>query len=101
VLKQIKQTAPDLAVIVMTAYATVEQAVEAMKEGAFDFLTKPHDPRLSQGRPEGRRAQALQRAQQPLQASWRGRRTRSSARAPRSAGCRLRPAWRRARRRRC
>src|SRR5919202_5629428 len=44
VLKQLKQTASDLTVIVMTAYATVEQAVEAMKEGAWDFLTKPLTP---------------------------------------------------------
>src|SRR5262249_58446697 len=44
VLKQLKQTTPDLAVIVMTAYATVEHAVQAMKEGAFDFLTKPMTP---------------------------------------------------------
>lgn len=32
---------PDLEVIVMTAYGTVETAVEAMKEGAWDFVTKP------------------------------------------------------------
>ena len=32
---------PDLEVIVMTAYGTVETAVGAMKEGAWDFVTKP------------------------------------------------------------
>ncbi len=32
---------PDLEVIVMTAFGTVETAVEAMKEGAWDFVTKP------------------------------------------------------------
>ncbi len=32
---------PDLEVIVMTAFGTVESAVEAMKEGAWDFVTKP------------------------------------------------------------
>ena len=32
---------PDLAVILMTAYATVENAVDAMKAGAYDYLTKP------------------------------------------------------------
>jgi len=41
VLKQIKQQAPQTLVIVITAFASVEQAVEAMKEGAFDYLTKP------------------------------------------------------------
>jgi DNA-binding NtrC family response regulator len=44
VLKQIKQSSPECMVIVMTAYATVEKAVEAMKEGAYDFLTKPLTP---------------------------------------------------------
>jgi DNA-binding NtrC family response regulator len=34
---------PDLPVIVMTAFGTVEEAVRAMKEGATDFLTKPVD----------------------------------------------------------
>lgn len=32
---------PELEVVLLTAYGTVETAVEAMKEGAFDFLTKP------------------------------------------------------------
>jgi signal transduction histidine kinase len=32
---------PRLPVLIMTAYSTVDDAVEAMKEGAFDFLTKP------------------------------------------------------------
>ncbi len=32
---------PDVVVIMMTAYGTVDRAVETMKEGAFDFLTKP------------------------------------------------------------
>ncbi|MCK6504560.1 sigma-54 dependent transcriptional regulator [Myxococcota bacterium] len=32
---------PDLEVVLLTAFGTVETAVEAMKEGAFDFLTKP------------------------------------------------------------
>ena len=31
-------------VIIITAYATVDTAVEAMKEGAFDYLSKPIDP---------------------------------------------------------
>jgi DNA-binding NtrC family response regulator len=44
VLKQVKQTSPDTIVVVMTAYASVEKAVEAMREGAFDFLTKPLTP---------------------------------------------------------
>ena len=34
---------PDLSIVVMTAYGTVESAVEAMKAGAFDYLLKPVD----------------------------------------------------------
>lgn len=37
------QIQPDLKVILLTAYATVSQAVEAVKLGAFDYITKPFD----------------------------------------------------------
>lgn len=40
-LRQIKSRQPEQQVIVMTAYGTVETAVEAMKLGAFDYLLKP------------------------------------------------------------
>ncbi|MCK4655405.1 MAG: sigma-54-dependent Fis family transcriptional regulator, partial [candidate division Zixibacteria bacterium] len=43
VLSKLKDNDPDAAVIMMTAYATIENAVEAMKLGAFDFITKPFD----------------------------------------------------------
>ncbi|MGB5139814.1 MAG: sigma-54 dependent transcriptional regulator [Candidatus Zixiibacteriota bacterium] len=43
VLSRVKTHDPDSAVIVMTAYGTIETAVEAMKRGAFDFLQKPFD----------------------------------------------------------
>lgn len=42
-LKQVKTQFPCTAVIVLTAFGTVETAVEAMKSGAFDYLTKPVD----------------------------------------------------------
>jgi two-component system response regulator HydG len=35
---------PDLAVIMITAFASVETAVKALKQGAFDYITKPIDP---------------------------------------------------------
>ena len=44
VLQKAKESLPDLNVIMMTAYATVETAVEAMKIGALDYLVKPFDP---------------------------------------------------------
>ncbi len=40
-LKAIKQIAPDVEVVMMTAYGTVETAVQAMREGAYDFVEKP------------------------------------------------------------
>lgn len=43
VLSALKDLDPEMAVIVMTAYGTIESAVQAMKMGAFDFLTKPFD----------------------------------------------------------
>jgi heterodisulfide reductase subunit A len=43
-LKKAKSAYPDLSVVMMTAYATVETAVEAMKTGALDYLIKPFDP---------------------------------------------------------
>jgi DNA-binding NtrC family response regulator len=42
-IKKSLETYPDLAIVVMTAYGTVESAVEAMKAGAFDYLLKPID----------------------------------------------------------
>ncbi|HEX9983420.1 MAG TPA: sigma-54 dependent transcriptional regulator [Thermoanaerobaculia bacterium] len=43
VLRQAKESDADCPVIVMTAYGTIENAVEAMKLGAYDFLQKPVD----------------------------------------------------------
>jgi DNA-binding NtrC family response regulator len=44
VLHAAREADPETAVIVMTAFGTVEEAVKAMKDGATDFLTKPVDP---------------------------------------------------------
>ena len=41
VLQQIKTERPETIVIVITAYSTVEKAVDAMKQGAYDYLAKP------------------------------------------------------------
>ncbi len=42
-LREMKKINPELAVVMMTAYGTIETAVQAMKEGAADYLTKPID----------------------------------------------------------
>jgi two-component system response regulator AtoC len=44
VLKRVKAARPETAVVIMTAYATVDTAVNAMKMGAFDYIVKPFDP---------------------------------------------------------
>ncbi len=44
VLNAVKEYNPMIPVIVMTAYGTIETAVKAVKEGAYDFLTKPFEP---------------------------------------------------------
>ena len=44
VLEMVKEHNPLIPVILMTAYGTIETAVKAVKEGAYDFLTKPFDP---------------------------------------------------------
>jgi DNA-binding NtrC family response regulator len=44
VLEEAKRLQPELAVVIMTAYATVDTAVAAMKAGAYDYLVKPFDP---------------------------------------------------------
>jgi len=43
VLKDIRRKGIDVTVIMVTAYGTIERAVQAMKEGAFDFITKPFE----------------------------------------------------------
>lgn len=43
-LQKAKEACPELCVVMMTAYATVETAVEAMKIGALEYLVKPFEP---------------------------------------------------------
>jgi CheY-like chemotaxis protein len=44
VLKELHRTNPDTKVIIITAYASVETAVQALKEGAVDYIVKPFEP---------------------------------------------------------
>src|SRR5436190_22396118 len=46
VLRQLAALDPDLPIMIVTGFGTVETAVEAMKLGAFDFLTKPFAPEV-------------------------------------------------------
>lgn len=43
-MEEMKKTRPELIVIIMTAYATVDTAVKAMKKGAYDYTVKPLNP---------------------------------------------------------
>jgi DNA-binding NtrC family response regulator len=45
VLEAIRREEPDAMIIVITAYGTIARAVEAIKKGAYDFVTKPFDPK--------------------------------------------------------
>ncbi len=44
VLKQVKESDSDVAVVMITAYGSISSAIEAMKNGAYDYLLKPFDP---------------------------------------------------------
>lgn len=42
-LAEVRRVTPDLPVLMLTAYGTIQDAVDAMRQGAFDYLTKPVD----------------------------------------------------------
>src|SRR5690348_13438770 len=44
VLQELRRKGNDIPVIMITAYGSVERAVETMKVGAYDFITRPFDP---------------------------------------------------------
>ncbi len=44
VLQKVKEKSRDLPVIIITAYATVEMSIQALRKGAYDMLTKPFEP---------------------------------------------------------
>jgi DNA-binding NtrC family response regulator len=43
-LKQVKESLPEVAVVMITAYGSISTAIEAMKNGAYDYLLKPFEP---------------------------------------------------------
>ncbi|CAB1064946.1 Two-component system response regulator protein [Olavius sp. associated proteobacterium Delta 1] len=44
VLRHVKENDPDVAVVMITAYGSIPTAIEAMKDGAYDYMLKPFDP---------------------------------------------------------
>ena len=44
VLRHVKESDPDAEVVMITAYGSIPSAIEAMKDGAFDYMLKPFDP---------------------------------------------------------
>jgi DNA-binding NtrC family response regulator len=44
VLRSVKESDPDADVVMITAYGSIPSAIEAMKDGAFDYMLKPFDP---------------------------------------------------------
>ncbi|MFH1230478.1 MAG: sigma-54 dependent transcriptional regulator, partial [Planctomycetota bacterium] len=44
ILREARKIQPNSVVIIITAYATVDTAIQAMKDGAYDYVTKPFDP---------------------------------------------------------
>jgi len=42
-MESVHQISPDVPVIILTAYGSIESAVDAMKKGAYGYLTKPFD----------------------------------------------------------
>ena len=86
VLRAAKELDPELPVIVMTAYGSIQDAVAAMKEGALDFLAKPVDPDhlLLHGRARARAAAPGDR-EHPAQGGARGAARRAADRRRGSA----------------
>lgn len=70
-IRQIKTQAPDQLVVVMTAFASYENAVEVVKEGAFDYLPKPFSTaQLAHLLGKIREIVSLRRENQELKRSW-------------------------------
>ena len=76
-MKNLREVDPDLPVIILTAYGTIESAVEAMKEGAYSYLTKPFDYRdllvqIQHGIEKSRLSREVKRLQGIIRADLEG-----------------------------
>ncbi|OAG26945.1 sigma-54-dependent transcriptional regulator [Thermodesulfatator autotrophicus] len=70
-LKEVKKLHPDITIVIITAYGTIEQAVRAVKEGAYDFIQKPFEDEqllhvLKKGLERGRLIRENKRLQSQL-----------------------------------
>jgi two-component system response regulator GlrR len=76
-MKSLREVDPDLPVIILTAYGTIESAVEAMKEGAYSYLTKPFDNRellvqIRNGIEKSKLSREVKRLRSMLKADFEG-----------------------------
>ena len=76
-MKSLREVDPDLPVIILTAHGTIESAVEAMKEGAYSYLTKPFDNRelmvqIRNGIEKARLSREVKRLRSLLKADFEG-----------------------------
>ncbi len=77
VLERLRAAAPQTQTIVMTAYGTVEQAVQAVRKGAFDYVPKPFEPEemalaVARALEHGRLAQRTRTLEREVAESGRG-----------------------------
>ena len=73
VLAAVRELDPTLSVVFITAFATIELAVESMRQGAFDFVTKPFQPQVI-------RATAKRACERTSLLRWPGRLTAKPSR---------------------
>jgi PAS domain S-box-containing protein len=79
VLRQVREIAPQAVVMILTGYASLESAIEALREGAYDYLLKPCSPdelrlKIARGLERVHLAEDRQRAREALresEARWR------------------------------
>jgi two-component system, NtrC family, response regulator GlrR len=76
-MKILRDVEPDTPVIILTAYATIESAVEAMKEGAYSYLSKPFDNRellmqIKNGIDKSRLSKEVKRLRSMIKADFEG-----------------------------
>jgi putative two-component system response regulator len=75
VLRQAREIAPQALVLILTGYASLESAIEALREGAYDYLLKPCSPhelklKIARGLERVRLAEERQRAQEALRKAY-------------------------------